>query len=42
MNVHKISRFFCNKDDHNHTSNVEEIGVKKCISQVKEISNQSE
>ncbi len=30
------------KDDHNHTPNAEEIGVKKCISQIKEMSNQSE
>jgi len=29
-------------DDHNHTPNAEEIGVKKCISQIKEMSNQSE
>ena len=31
------------KDDlHNHTPNNEEIGVKKCISQIKEMSNQIE
>ncbi|KAE9522760.1 hypothetical protein AGLY_016869 [Aphis glycines] len=38
----KNSEVTFHNDDHNHTPNAEEIGVKKCISQIKEMSNQSE
>jgi len=38
----KNSEVTFHNDDHNHTPNAEEIGVKKCILQIKEMSNQSE